>query len=182
MCGIFGVISASDDAADRQLARSLATSLLRASETRGREACGIAVHDGERIEVLKQGGSVSDFLASPKLHQLLDGATARATKTLAISGHSRLATNGAQSNIDNNQPVITHGAVALHNGIVVNEGRAAANDILISGDRIERIGRGPAPAGAEVVDLAGRHVLPGIIDEVLSLLPEDVRNRPAATS
>jgi asparagine synthetase B (glutamine-hydrolysing) len=121
MCGIFGVICASDRPADRDLARSLAVSLLRYSETRGREAVGIAVHDGQRIEVLKQGGSVTDFLASPKLQQLLDGALERATKTVAITGHSRLATNGAQSNIDNNQPVITRGAVALHNGIIVND-------------------------------------------------------------
>lgn len=121
MCGIFGVICASDRSADRELAKSLAVSLLRFSETRGREAVGIAVHDGERIEVLKQGGSVTDFLANPKLHTLLDEATRRAQKTLAITGHSRLATNGAQSNVDNNQPVITRGAVALHNGIVVND-------------------------------------------------------------
>jgi hypothetical protein len=121
MCGIFGVICASEERADRELARALAVTLLRHSETRGREACGIAVHDGEQIDVLKQGGSVTDFLANPGLHALLDGALARAKKTLAITGHSRLATNGAQSNIDNNQPVITHGAVALHNGIVVND-------------------------------------------------------------
>jgi asparagine synthetase B (glutamine-hydrolysing) len=112
MCGIFGVISASGD---HDLVRSLAISLLKFSETRGREAAGIAVHDGTRIDVLKQGGSVSEFLANPKLHELL------ARPALAITGHSRLATNGAQSNVDNNQPVITRGAVALHNGIVVND-------------------------------------------------------------
>jgi asparagine synthetase B (glutamine-hydrolysing) len=112
MCGIFGVISASGD---HDLVRSLALALLRFSETRGREAAGIAVHDGERIDVLKQGGSVSEFLANPKLHELL------ARPALAITGHSRLATNGAQSNVDNNQPVITRGAVALHNGIIVND-------------------------------------------------------------
>src|SRR5678810_476864 len=101
MCGIFGVIS---KAGDHDLVRDLAISLLRHSETRGREAAGIAVHDGEHIQVLKQGGSVSDFLANPKLHQLLDRALANfdAGKTIAITGHSRLATNGAQSNVDNN--------------------------------------------------------------------------------
>jgi len=112
MCGIFGVISASGD---RELVRSLATSLLKFSETRGREAAGLAVHDGEKIEVLKQGGSVTELLANAKAQELL------ARPALAICGHSRLATNGAQSNVDNNQPVITHGAVALHNGIVVND-------------------------------------------------------------
>jgi len=127
MCGIFGVICASGKLeraaaqADLDLTRALAVSLLKYSETRGREAVGVAVHDGERIEVFKQSGSVTEFLATPKLHQLLDDAQRRATRTLAITGHSRLATNGTQSNTVNNQPVITHGAVALHNGIVVND-------------------------------------------------------------
>lgn len=140
MCGIFGVVCSSDQGQDRELARSLAISLLRYSESRGREAVGIAVHDGERIEVLKQGGSVGDFLRNPKLHALLDraserNAAARAAgrpKALAITGHSRLATNGTQSNVDNNQPVITHGSVALHNGIVVNDRALAARYPLIT--------------------------------------------------
>lgn len=129
MCGIFGIICASDLTLDRDLARSLAISLLRFSQTRGREAAGVAVHDGEHIEVLKQGGSVADFLANPKLHALLDAGFDTYDRrrqeghgsALAIVGHSRLATNGSQSNCDNNQPVITRGAVALHNGIVVND-------------------------------------------------------------
>src|SRR6476661_11211282 len=101
MCGIFGVVRSSESAADRSLARELALALLRFSETRGREAAGIAVHDGSRIDVLKQGGSVSEFLANPALHELLDGAVARARPgaALAIVGHSRLATNGTQSNV-----------------------------------------------------------------------------------
>ena len=111
MCGIFGVISRGD----HELARTLALALLRYSETRGREAAGIAVHDGTQIGVLKQGGSVSTFLQNPKLHELL------ARPAIAITGHSRLATNGTQSNSDNNQPVVTRGAVALHNGIIVND-------------------------------------------------------------
>jgi glutamine---fructose-6-phosphate transaminase (isomerizing) len=127
MCGIFGVICTSDDNVDRDLARSLAISLLKHSETRGREAAGIAVHDGEQIQILKQGGSVSEFLKSPKLHQLLDTALARFTKgrTIAITGHSRLATNGTQADHSNNQPVVTHGSVALHNGIIVNDRKLA---------------------------------------------------------
>ncbi|HEX4419338.1 MAG TPA: hypothetical protein VH165_15610 [Kofleriaceae bacterium] len=128
MCGIFGVLCSSDRPADRQLARELAISLLRHSETRGREAVGVAIHDGAQIHVLKQAGSVTDFLAHGKLHALLDRVLAGAAPgvPLAITGHSRLATNGAQSNGDNNQPVVTHGAVALHNGIIVNDRALAA--------------------------------------------------------
>ena len=128
MCGIFGVICSSAEPADRLLVRDLAIALLQSSETRGREAVGVAIHDGEQIHVLKQAGSVTDFLANGKFHALLDKVLAEAKpgKPIAITGHSRLATNGAQSNADNNQPVITQGTVALHNGIVVNDRKLAA--------------------------------------------------------
>jgi dihydroorotase len=53
----------------------------------------------------------------------------------------------------------------LANGRVVNEGRTAEMDILIGGDRIERLGSGPVPPGTVVVDLNGLHVLPGLIDD-----------------
>src|SRR6478752_10465232 len=101
MCGIFGVICSSDTQVDRDLVRSLAMSLLRHSETRGREAAGIAVHDGEQIQIFKQGGSVSDFIKNPKLDALLARALRNfeAGKPIAITGHSRLATNGTQADM-----------------------------------------------------------------------------------
>src|SRR6185436_17428042 len=40
---------------------------------------------------------------------------------LAMTGHTRLVTNGFQSNEDNNQPVIANGTVGIHNGIIVND-------------------------------------------------------------
>jgi asparagine synthetase B (glutamine-hydrolysing) len=134
MCGIFGVVCRHASGVDPDLARALAISLLQHSETRGREAAGIAVHDGTEIQVLKQSGSVTQFLANPKLHALLDRGLARFErgKTIAITGHSRLATNGAQSDMANNQPVVTHGAIALHNGIVVNDRAIAARFPLIA--------------------------------------------------
>ena len=53
----------------------------------------------------------------------------------------------------------------LVNGRLVNEGRIADTDLLIKGDRIERIGAGPVPARTEIIDLAGRHLFPGLIDD-----------------
>jgi asparagine synthetase B (glutamine-hydrolysing) len=143
MCGIFGVILASDRAVDRSFARSLVISLLRFSESRGREAVGVAIHHGAGIDVLKQGGSVTAFLRNPKLHALLDEALDRydekravgAGTALAIVGHSRLATNGSQSIGENNQPVIAPGVVALHNGIVVND-----TDLTSRHPQLERAG------------------------------------------
>ena len=51
------------------------------------------------------------------------------------------------------------------NGQIVNEGRIVASDVLVRGDRIERIGTGAVPAGTTTIDLAGKHLLPGIIDD-----------------
>lgn len=153
MCGIFGILFSKDERLERESARALVLSLLTLSETRGREAAGLAVHDGQRIEVLKQSGSVSSFLSSKRLNGVLERAFAHYPskaasgaghapsngyapskghaagdegRWLAITGHTRLVTNGFQSNDDNNQPVITGGAVALHNGIIVNDRVLAA--------------------------------------------------------
>jgi dihydroorotase len=54
---------------------------------------------------------------------------------------------------------------SIVNATLVNEGRTVATDVLVRGDRIERIGAGAVPAGAQVVDLGGKHLLPGLIDD-----------------
>ena len=49
---------------------------------------------------------------------------------------------------------------------VVNEGTISVRDVLIENGRIERIDAHiPAPAGSEVIDGSGRHLLPGVIDD-----------------
>jgi dihydroorotase len=54
----------------------------------------------------------------------------------------------------------------LVNARVVNEGRILDADLLLRGERIERIEPAlSAPPGAEVIDLAGLHLLPGLIDD-----------------
>jgi imidazolonepropionase-like amidohydrolase len=58
-------------------------------------------------------------------------------------------------------------AVLLKNGqiITVSGETLTGGDILIRGAKIVKVGKGlTAPAGAEVIDLAGRFVMPGIID------------------
>ena len=58
----------------------------------------------------------------------------------------------------------------LVNGTLVNEGRVFDSDILIDGDRIERIDSGlPATAADKVIDVQGCHVLPGLIDDQVHL-------------
>jgi dihydroorotase len=52
------------------------------------------------------------------------------------------------------------------NATLINEGRRFGADLLIRGERIERIApRIAAPAGVTVIDAAGKLLLPGLIDD-----------------
>jgi dihydroorotase len=53
----------------------------------------------------------------------------------------------------------------IRNARIVNEDTVTEADLLIAGDRIERIGPGIEAPGANEVDAAGRYLLPGIIDD-----------------
>jgi dihydroorotase len=54
----------------------------------------------------------------------------------------------------------------ITNAILVNEGRRFEADLLIRGERIEKIApKITAPAGVEVVDARGRLLLPGLVDD-----------------
>lgn len=53
----------------------------------------------------------------------------------------------------------------LVNAQLVNEGRIVAADVLIRGERIERIGAGAVPPRTTTIDLSGQHLLPGLIDD-----------------
>jgi imidazolonepropionase-like amidohydrolase len=56
-------------------------------------------------------------------------------------------------------------AVINTNLVNVRDGRVTPNaTIVIRGGRIESIGSGAAPAGAQVLDLKGKYALPGLID------------------
>ncbi len=54
----------------------------------------------------------------------------------------------------------------IRNALLVNEGQTTDTDVLLRRGRIDKIAPGlQAPAGAEVVDANGRHLLPGMIDD-----------------
>ncbi len=54
----------------------------------------------------------------------------------------------------------------IRNARLVNEGQITESDVLLKNGRIEKIADSiQTPAGAEVVDANGRHLLPGMIDD-----------------
>ncbi|TDS12614.1 dihydroorotase [Maribacter caenipelagi] len=57
------------------------------------------------------------------------------------------------------------GKILLKNGIIVNEGVAEENDILIVDELITKIGKDISDADAEVIDVSGKYIVPGVIDD-----------------
>ncbi|OQX08189.1 MAG: dihydroorotase [Thiothrix lacustris] len=56
-------------------------------------------------------------------------------------------------------------SLLIVNANLVNEGQITAADVLIRNGRIETIGHHLSAPGVEVLDAAGRHLLPGMIDD-----------------
>ncbi|WP_419212822.1 dihydroorotase [Maribacter sp. X9] len=57
------------------------------------------------------------------------------------------------------------GRILLKNGSIVNEGSIQESDVLIVDDIIVKIASDITDANAEVIDVSGMHILPGIIDD-----------------
>jgi glutamine---fructose-6-phosphate transaminase (isomerizing) len=105
----------------------ITTYMFKLSESRGKEASGIAVRLDKSISVFKEPVSASKLVKSEKYRNLFESEIAKQHKDgllkspLVILGHSRLQTNGLSEINTNNQPVVKDGAVAIHNGIIVND-------------------------------------------------------------
>ena len=116
MCGIFGVVAVRDPSKTEDLLRAL----FRLSESRGKEASGIAGIAGDVIHVLKSPVPSTELLRTKTyagyVERVVDGP-----RRVAVIGHSRLVTNGAQTEQANNQPVCVDDIAGVHNGIIVNE-------------------------------------------------------------
>jgi len=61
MCGIFGIVIGSDAGIPAEFVEETTAKLFRYSETRGREAAGLAMWVNGSIDFLKQNESVSTF-------------------------------------------------------------------------------------------------------------------------
>lgn len=119
MCGIFGIAKQVRNDQERLLLNRYTDLLFKLSETRGKEAAGMALKQDEQITVYKSDITASKFIKSPQYKKIWKETAVSDTATVVI-GHSRLATNGRGSIEYNNQPVQYGSVVGVHNGIVVN--------------------------------------------------------------
>lgn len=122
MCGIFGVLAGQPQRQGLPSIRRTLDELFLLSESRGKEAAGLAMLLPESILVLKRDLPASDLIELPEYTAAWEqsGAAIRSGMPFFAMGHARLVTNGAQCVNANNQPVIKDGVVGIHNGIITN--------------------------------------------------------------
>ncbi len=121
MCGIFGAVIAKDSGLrpPGQLEQSVER-LFRLSESRGKEAAGLAITNDDALAVYKAAVSAREMMKERGYKSFVREATGGGTNGVAFIGHSRLVTDGTREVNKNNQPVLARGIVGIHNGIIVN--------------------------------------------------------------
>jgi glucosamine--fructose-6-phosphate aminotransferase (isomerizing) len=163
MCGIFGMVGVANGHFDCDWTGRAVRTLMRASEVRGKEATGLAVHTPSDIRVFKQAGRAKYVARSLPLRRFLDdalnalqtGNDGKFQSPLVFLGHSRLVTNGYRSLDDNNQPIITESCVGIHNGIVVND-----EELWLKHPLITRSSEVDSEVIFRLIDLGVRNGLP----------------------
>ena len=129
MCGIFGLVKNKNANISDIETFKIVNKLFIFSQTRGSEAAGIAINTGKSIDVYKKAGSPREFIKNLEYKNLFSNSIktynenkikSTSNYSFSIIGHSRLVTNGYQSENKNNQPVVIPGIVGIHNGIITN--------------------------------------------------------------
>jgi glutamine---fructose-6-phosphate transaminase (isomerizing) len=129
LCGIFGIIISENSVISIPELKSTVDRMFKLSESRGKEASGIAMSVDNSIYVLKEPISSSRLIKTEKYVNLFKKVIANGYKKghinapIVVLGHSRLQTNGPSEVNSNNQPVVKDGAIGIHNGIIVNDVR-----------------------------------------------------------
>ncbi len=131
MCGIWGLIGA-PSLNHRNITKTV-NDLFILSESRGKEASGIAGISNGQIEYHKMAIPASSLIKTKPYHDLVTKCIVENTGSYALIGHSRLATNGSETTNENNQPVYVNNTATVHNGIIVN-----VNDLWKKHDELHR--------------------------------------------
>lgn len=120
MCGIVGVIPGLRSPRDPRIIRNHFETLLRASESRGKEASGVVWVTPDLILAFKSPEPVSAMLRREEYQCQWREAQRSPGGITVMLGHSRLATHGSESDNAHNQPVLDLGFALIHNGIITN--------------------------------------------------------------
>ena len=125
MCGIFGYIHNNPTDMSLDAVSSKLKTLFVLSQTRGKEAAGLAIATSTSLAAYKDSTSAETMIKTKQYQNFLDRSwDSRADKgeSIACIGHTRLVTNGSQVVDENNQPVDRGRVMMVHNGIITNPG------------------------------------------------------------
>lgn len=126
MCGIFGIITGTTFKEPVKTIAKATDRLFQLSESRGKEAAGLAVKKGRTVYIYKEPVSANQLIKKQGYRNLFSTLSNKDTDMqsiglpLALIGHSRLATDGHQLIKENNQPVVYRNVICVHNGIITN--------------------------------------------------------------
>ena len=127
MCGILGLSIKDKNQVHSGDIVGILRKLMVLTESRGKEAAGIAVLFGDNISIYKRNVVASALWKDKEFVSIVNNSLDNHSNSpgqyqgVTLIGHARMVTNGDSSNNDNNQPVIKNGAVCVHNGIITND-------------------------------------------------------------
>lgn len=121
MCGIFGFSSINSGNLPNNFICQCINQLFVYSQSRGMESSGIAILKDNFLKLEKTQLPATSFIKSKIYQKLLRETFFDQDGQSSAIGITRLTTDGAQHNNDNNQPVETHSFCCVHNGIIVND-------------------------------------------------------------
>jgi hypothetical protein len=112
--------------------------MFRLSESRGKEASGLAVHNQGTLRVYKAPTSATKMLQSMQFDHFFSEIVTSATGRLSLIGHTRLVTDGQHFIDENNQPVVNDGFAIVHNGIITNHAELwRSNQDLVRNSQVD---------------------------------------------
>jgi glucosamine--fructose-6-phosphate aminotransferase (isomerizing) len=128
MCGIFGILVGRSDVISPEKIQAIVKTLGNYSETRGKDASGLASF--APFAAIKSPNCFSESLNEgmwQAFFKEMAGQTFTGGSTVQIViGHTRLATNGSAEDERNNQPLKVGDLLGVHNGIICNTGPLAS--------------------------------------------------------
>lgn len=146
MCGIAGIYvkdpSIIDTENDRIQFDRFFDELLLGIEERGTDATGFITASGTKIQMDKKPIPAESFIKTRKRAWLSNG-------TRMVLGHTRFATQGHQSQFENNHPVMYGTTFVTHNGHIHND------DVVYDDLKLERYAEVDSSAIAAALDFHG---------------------------
>lgn len=117
MCGLASLYLPKNSAYI-SVADLLIQEILVVGQTRGMDATGLALHDVAQgsVTIAREPLKASEFVRISQIKEILKSSK----KELCVITHNRLATNGSNAYIKNNQPIVKEDIACVQNGIVTN--------------------------------------------------------------